>query len=260
MVHKYRNHLFEIVLVVSFSLLALILCINAIYGVRPGTHHDEITTLNTVNRILTEGRIGFFVLDNTGMGTITHYSAIPFVLIGGVTLDMLRLSHAIFYVAMIPVTYALIKLLYNTHIAMLSTFMLAVCSWFIFQSAVGWDVVNTLFFFLIGIYLFLVSLNSNKPYLAIIGGILFAAGLYTGKMQLIYFFGVMFVIVCSIVLFKNIRNRQEIYYFIGTTFVLSIFSLWFYGYQYDLVGTLNGHYGADTDISLSLVWDKFIRI
>ena len=246
----------EFLLVMGLALVALVLCLDAIYGERPGTYHDEITVLGVVKRILSEGWIGFFVFDNSGMGALTHYFAAPFVFLGGPTLEMLRLSQGVFYVAMVPITYLLVKSLFGIRVGALSTAMVAFCSWFVFQSAIGWDVAITLPLFLAGVYLLLSSLRTERVLLAIAGGLVFALGLYTGKIYLVYFVAALGAIVGSIIVSQRLRRRTELRYFVGTALVVGGRVLLFYAQDYNLLGTLAGHYGADTSISISSLLDR----
>ncbi len=218
----------ELALVTALTLIAFILRVDGLAGGYPGIHQDEMRSIKLVLRILDEGWVGLFFRENAGMGTGTHYMAVPYFLVGGPVWEMWKLSIAVFGVALVPVTHLLVKRLFNVRIALITTALLTFCVWLIMQSRIGWDVMPSLFFFVAGIYLLFVGLDSKRIAIVILAGLVFTVGLYTSKMFLIYFLGVMAVTAATVLGNPAMRRRSELYAFLAVSLAAGAPMLWFY--------------------------------
>ncbi len=257
----------EIAIVAALTLISLFLRIDDLTGTYPGIYHDEIRSVNLVQRILDEGWVGLFFLENAGMGTGTHYMAVPYFLIGGSGLEMWRLSIAMFGVALIPVAHLLVRHLFNVRIALLTTAMITFCVWFVMQSRIGWDVMPSLFFLIAGLYIMFVGLSTRRIGVAVLAGLVFAVGLYTNKMVLLYFLGVVAVISGTILVNPAMRRRSELYAFLAVALVSGFPMLRFYLVSDYSLTDAAGYYNLDITSIFSKVpefaanaWNLFLLV
>lgn len=94
------------------------------------------------------------------------FSAIPTVMLFGITPLGVRLPAAIFGILSVWAIYLLTsKLTGNRKIGLISAFVLAISPWHIQYSRAAFEVTQMLFFLMMGMYLFLVSLERKRKWL-----------------------------------------------------------------------------------------------
>lgn len=91
------------------------------------------------------------------------YSSVPTVALFGISALGVRLPAAIFGILTIYLIYLLSnKLFENERIGLISAFLLAISPWHIQYSRAAFEVTQMLFFYLLGLYLFLYSIEKKK--------------------------------------------------------------------------------------------------
>ncbi|HKB88322.1 MAG TPA: glycosyltransferase family 39 protein [Patescibacteria group bacterium] len=91
------------------------------------------------------------------------YSAVPTVAIFGITPLGVRLPAAIFGTLIVYAMYLLVnQLTKNKNLSLVSAFLLAVSPWLIQYSRAGFEVTEMLFLLILGLYLFIKSLDTSK--------------------------------------------------------------------------------------------------
>ncbi len=166
---KYKKKILLLIL-----LLGLFVRVFKLEEVPPGVNHDELEYINNGYSIFTTGRDlygDFLPLTVGGVG----YVAIPAYIAGlatslfGLNEIAARLPSVIFGVLEILLIYGIVqKLFRNDKIAIFSALALSLSSWGIKMSRVMFDPPVSLFFFLLGIYLFLSAKKLKAATLGLI--------------------------------------------------------------------------------------------
>jgi predicted membrane-bound mannosyltransferase len=161
-------------------LLIVILCVGV--GVRlyafgsfpPGLNQDEASTGYDAWALLHYGidRHGFhdpviFVSWGSGQNALYAYLAIPFFLLFGVSVSSLRAVNLLAGVLTLPVFYFLVRRTRDKTLALIATFLLAICPWHIVMSrwALEANVFPALFLFGV-LFLCRAQTHSRSAYLA----------------------------------------------------------------------------------------------
>ncbi len=106
------------------------------------------------------------------------YSAVPFVALFGLNEFSVRIPAVIFSLITILLTYLLTKKISkNETTSLFAAFFLVVSPWFFIFSRTGYEAVAGLMFFVLGIYLFVLSLE--RPNLFILSSASFVLSLYS---------------------------------------------------------------------------------
>ncbi len=91
------------------------------------------------------------------------YSSVPTVAIFGISPLGVRLPASVFGILSIVAIYLLVgKITNNKNIGLLSAFVLAISPWHIQYSRAGFEVTQMLFFYILGLYFFLIALKQGK--------------------------------------------------------------------------------------------------
>ncbi len=124
------------------------------------------------------------------------YLVVPFVSLLGLTVTSVRLPSVLLSILTVPLVYLLVKELFNTKkitlgkrellsddIAFVTFALFAVSPWHIYISRLGHEVNLGFFTVLLGIYLFLKGIHSDKWYFLFFSFLSFAISLYAYQSQ-----------------------------------------------------------------------------
>ena len=179
-----NRKLLLIFLVIFF--IAVFLRLFNITNIPPGVNRDEASIGYTAYSLLNTGRDEYgrmFPLSFESFGDwklpLYIYTVVPFVSIFGLSELAVRLPSAIFGILSVALSFYLVKLLFkNNLLAFITMFLAAVSPWSIHLSRVESESNMAVFLILLGIILFLKSLNS-KNWLIIPSYISFALTYFT---------------------------------------------------------------------------------
>lgn len=133
------------------------------------------------------------------------YSMIPFEAILGLNLLAIRLPSALAGASILILIFFIVNLIFKDFkTAVLSVFLLSISPWHIIFSRIGWESNLGLFFFCLGVLLFLLS--PKKSYLLIFSSISFGLTLFTYHSFKI--FTPLFIVAC-VFFFKNYFKMIE---------------------------------------------------
>ena len=242
----------EVGIVAALTLIALFLRVWNLEGLPYGMHGDEAEFIEEVQRILMGEWIGTWTGLAGGNGAGHLYFAVPFFIIGGHSLEMLRLSVAIIGAALIPIALLLVRQLFGVRIALITTGLMTFSLWFIIQSRIGWQLVHSTFMFIAGMWLLFAGYKSRKGWVSAAGGPVFGLGIYTSKIYLIYFPASWAVILVLTLLHPRLRRRNEPYLFLSASLLVAAQMLYFYLTDFQFSASLQT-YGESGDLTESLV-------
>ena len=248
----------EVGIVAALTLIALFLRVWNLEGLPFGMHSDEAEFIEEVQRILMEGWIGTWTGLAGGNGAGHLYFAVPFFIIGGQSLEMLRLSVAILGAALIPIAHLLVRRLFGVRIALITTGLMSFSLWFIIQSRIGWQLQHSAFMFITGMWLLLAGFNSRRGWISAAGGLVFGLGMYTSKIYLIYFPASWTVILALTLLHPRLRRRNEPYLFLSASLLVAVQMLYFYLTEYQISASLQS-YGESGDLTVASLIERFHR-
>ena len=248
----------EIAIVGVLTLIALFFRTNNLADIPPGIHGDESLFTFDVKRILEGGWISIWTDSTLGAPTGHLYFAAPFFLIGGQSVEMLRVSVALLGAALIPAAHVLLRQLFGLRIALSAAAMLTFCVWFVAQSRIGWHPMPSVFMFVFAMCILVASLRSARLWLAALAGLVFGLGLYTYTGYLIYFALTTTTIAILMAISKELRARKEIYWFLGVSLTVASSMLLHYFTEFNIVEKLNNHYGVSTSLPLTQMVPKYL--
>lgn len=200
-------------------------------GVVPaGVTHDELGYIYNAYSIATTGKnvFGEFLPLFTWMNQggwpflpVPIYFSIPFFLLFDLSVTVGRLPSAILGVADVLLIYVLIRQIFNkTSLALLSAFFLAISPWHLHLSRSAYDPNFGLFFYLLGIVLFIYEVKNKKLPIFSVAAIFFAIFSYRGMNPI--FPGLIVVLVWYGITFLNMSRKQLAVFFINVGFVALI--------------------------------------
>ena len=248
----------EIAIVSVLTLIAFFLRTNNIAEIPPGIHGDESLFAFDVKQILEEGGIDIWTGSALGNPAGHLYFAAPFFLIGGQSIDMLRVSVAVLGSALIPTAHVLLRQLFGLRIALSTAAMLTFCVWFVAQSRIGWHPMHGVFMFVFAMCLLVTSLRSARLWIAAAAGLIFGLGLYTYKAYLFYFLLTIATIPIFMAFCRELRARKEIYWFFGISLVVAFSMLLRYFIQFNIGDNLRNQYEVSTSLSLTESVSKYL--
>lgn len=162
-------------------LIALVLRLYNLNQIPPGIHGDEASVGYNAYSILKTGKDqngNFLPLSIDQFGDFRpagyHYLDIPFVALMGLNEISVRLPGAIFGALTVVVFYFFLKELFSNKVGVIGSFLLAVNPWHINISRATSESIVSLFFIILGFYLFLkavkkkISLKTSKENLKLI--------------------------------------------------------------------------------------------
>ncbi len=105
------------------------------------------------------------------------YLLVPFIKIFDLSIFTIRLPIVLFSTMTVLLTFKLARIFFNNKVSLMSSFLLAVSPWHVHLSRGFFESTLSLFFFIGGIYFFLI--NKNRLGIVILSMIFFALSLYS---------------------------------------------------------------------------------
>lgn len=243
------KHSFKI-LIVIITILTIMTRFTNLSSVPPHLSNDEISIAYdaySVLKTLRDEHNHFLPLSfqshNTYKAPLTVYLTIPMVAIFGNT-DFAARAPSAFLGSLTVLILGLLvfELTKNKPLSLLSSFILSISPMHILASRMAYEANMALFFFILGIYLFFLSLRKNNIAVVILSFLSFALSLYGYHTEWIF---TPFIISALLILnYKNIAKKQI--YFIGILiFIILIIPLFF-----DFLNNLHTTARANTEIIL----------
>ncbi len=200
-----NKHLLLFVLLIIF-LVASFFRFYKIWTIPFGLNNDAAWEGSAAINIIHGNISDYFPYANEGSrgeGIIRLIVAI-FVQIVGNNPIAIKLASAIFGVGLIIPLFFLIKNLFNTKLAALTTFFVAISGWHITLSKSGWRAITVPFFATLLFYFYFKGIKTKKKFYFVLAGIMLSIGsLYTydaGRVILLFF---IFWIFFSLITTKN---------------------------------------------------------
>jgi predicted membrane-bound mannosyltransferase len=223
--------------VVALFLLVILLfaCLLRFYrleSIPNGLYYDEAFFGDLAYCVLSTGRDFEGVswpLSSSGHGTsvlpLQFYPAAVSVFVFGFDVFAVRFVPALLGVLIVLVTFLLARFLFNDFVGLLSAFLVAVSPWHVVYSRIGFqNILPMVFFFLLGLYLFLRGLQGNKWFI-VLGA--FCFGLTFFSYFLSHLFVILFLFGFHCLLYNKIESsgRPRFYYFFLFISLLLVASL-----------------------------------
>lgn len=153
------------------------------------------------------------------------YFSVPFFWLFGLSATVGRLPAALLGVADVLLIYILVKQIFNkTSLALLSALFLAISPWHLHLSRSAYDPNFALFFYLLGIVIFIYEVRSKKLPIFSVVAMFFAIFSYRGMNPI--FPALIIALVWYGIAFLNMSRKQLVVFFVSVGFVvLSIVSV-----------------------------------
>ena len=235
----------EAVLVSILTLVAFLIRIWDVGSVPAGPAGDESAVALEVMRILNGERIGIWSGVALGNPTGHLYWVAPFFWLGGPTLEMLRLSSVVLGVALVPVSYLMVRMLFPFRVALLAAAMLTFFSWFVIVYRIGFPVNLSVFMAVTSICLLVYSARSDRLWVAILGGLILGLGLYSFKGYAIYFCAIWGAGLLVLAMSSRLRRQWTIYVALAVSLVAGAAMLEFYATSNYLTENLQSQYQVE---------------
>ena len=113
----------------------------------------------------------------SGMNVLNSYLMIPFIAVFGLKTWVIRIPQVIVAVLSLWVCYLLIKKLFDTKMALISMFVLAVVPWHIMLARWGLESNLAPGFLLFGLYFFVLGMDNSKYF--IVSAVMYGLSLYS---------------------------------------------------------------------------------
>lgn len=235
----------------AVTLLAFWLRFFDIASVPLGIHGDEaLFGIDALNFISGEHR-GMWT--GSALGNPGGYAwllALSFT-IGETNVTWLRMVSVLSGTMLVPVGYMLVRQVIGRDVALLSSIMIATSSWLIFQSRIAYQMIVVVLVIALSMYLLFEAVKRRNIVIAILGGLVFGAGLYTFKAYLIFFAAMTGAILLLTYLPTEVRQRRETYVFLIGSFLIGAPLLIFYVESGYIVQNYTDFYVGSNSLSVS---------
>lgn len=218
-------------------------------GIVPvGVTHDELGYIYNSYSIAKTGRnvFGEFLpfltwLNQAGWPflPVPIYFSVPFFWLFGLSATVGRLPSALLGVMDVLLLYILVKQIFNkTGLALLAAFFLAISPWHMHFSRSAYDPNFALFFYLLGITVFIYEVKRKK--LPLFSSLSFLIAIFTYRAINVVFLPLVIILAWYGITVLRAKRKQVVIFFLGVFFV--IVSLLF------VVATNGNRYIADASI------------
>ena len=196
--------------------------------VPPGIANDEAELALEALRV-SSGEVWSGAWTGVTLGTpagIVHMQALLFLFLDA-SIATARLSAVLPGVALIPVTYFLMRQLFSARTAVLTAAFLTFHVWVLVFSRIAFPAMPAVLCFSAGAWLLIAGVRSNRWWPAALGGVLFGLGWYTYKSFPIYALAVWGVLALYLLLNRR-ALRAEVVWFLGASLAVSAHMVFFY--------------------------------
>ncbi len=241
----------ELVFVGAVTLLAFWLRFFDIGSIPLGIHGDEaLFGIDALNFISGEHR-GMW--NGSALGNPGGYAwllALSFT-IGETNVTWLRMVSVLSGAMLVPAGYMLVRQVIGRDVALLSAIMIATSSWLIFQSRIAYQMIVVVLVITLSMYILFEAVKRRDIVIAVLGGLVFGAGLYTFKAYLIFFVAMTGLILLLTYLPTELRRRRETYVFLIGSLLIGAPLLIFYMESGYIVQNYTDFYIKSNSLSLS---------
>ena len=163
-----------------------------------------------------------FNLDNS-FSPVPVYLIIPFLSFYGISPFSGRLVFALAGIGNVILIFLIAKSLFNSKIAFFSAFMMSVSAWHLQVSRMAYDGGIALFFYLLGIYIFLKNIKNENTKKILLSLPFFLLAFYSYHATKIYFLAL--ILVLFIVFKKELLKKKKVFLLLlfGTIIILFSF-------------------------------------
>ena len=250
----------ELAFVGAVTLLAFWLRFFDIASAPLGIHGDEaLFGIDALNFISGEHR-GMWT--GSALGNPGGYAwllALSFT-VGETNVTWLRMVSVLSGTMLVPVAYVLVRQVIGRDVALLSTLMIATSSWLIFQSRIAYQMIVVVFVIMLGMYLLVEAVKRRDIVIALVGGLVFGAGLYAFKAYLIFFAAMTGLILLLTYLPTDLRRRRETYVFLIGSLLIGAPLLIFYVESGYIVQNYTDFYINSNSLSISDLVSRSVEV
>ena len=182
-----------------------------------------------------------------------HWMGLLFRL-GGPEVATMRLASALPGIAMIPVGYLLVRILFNFRVALITTALLTMSFWFVIQSRIAFGGVAGVFMAILAMALLVAAVQSRRWWVGAAAGVALGLGLYLFKTFLLYFAGIWAVSLLFMAVDRGLRGDRQLWLALGISLLVGAPMLWFYGTSGFIGPNLNDLY--QVSLSSSSTWQR----
>ncbi len=226
----------EVAAVAALTIIALVLRTWNIGSVPAGVGGDEASIALEALRILEGEWIGIWSGVALGNPAGHHHWIALFFWLLEPTVAALRLSTAFLGVAFIPMSYLLVRTLLPARIALITAALVAFSVWFVIQSRLGFPMMMSVFMAAASLYLLVFAIQSRRPWLAALAGLLLGVGLYSFKAYLIFYVAIWGAGALALLASSQLRKSPYVYLFLLASLLPAAPLLLFYATS-DYLGT-----------------------
>ena len=233
----YYNNSFNSKLCFKKHFLLLLILLLAIFlrfwqlGLVPvGVTHDELGYIYNSYSISQTGKnvfgeflplLSWLYIGNFPFLPVPIYMSVPFFWFFGLSAFVGRLPSAILGTLDVFLLYILVKQIFNkTSLALLSALFLAISPWHLHFSRSAYDPNFALFFYLLGIVIFIYEVRSKKLQIFSVVAMLFAIFSYRGMNPI--FPILVIALVWYGIAFLNMSRKQLVIFFVSVGFVVLV--------------------------------------
>src|SRR3989344_3039859 len=177
--HHIRQRNWEPWVIAIIMVVAFVFRFQYIQSTPPGLYPDEAMNGNNALEAIATGDYKVFYPDNNGREGLFMNIQAQSIRIFGNTPWALRIVSALFGLLTVLGLYKLAKLLFNWEIAAFASFFMAISTWHVIFSRIGFRAIMAPFFLVWGFYFFWKGLRSSRMWDFAISGIFWGLGFYS---------------------------------------------------------------------------------
>jgi 4-amino-4-deoxy-L-arabinose transferase-like glycosyltransferase len=195
-----RPWVIDLAIIAGVTAIAAGLRLWALGTVPFGVHPDEAQVALDARRVLDDGWIGVYSRSALGVPTLNAYITTPAVWIFGSTAFAMRIGMTLAGLAAVPLTYALVRILYARTEATFAALLLAVSYWHVFYSRVAHSSITYPTVYLAALLCLAMGVRTGRTGWWLAGGGLLGFGVYAYNVAPIVFvttaawFGLMWLV------------------------------------------------------------------
>lgn len=238
----------EVSIVVALTTLAAWMRIEGLADPSPGINIDESTYAAEIHRIVSGEWIGKFSGASLGVPTLQFYVTAPLFMLIESELFAIRIVSAVAGTLIIPIAHLFMRRFFPFTVVVVTTALTAFSVYFMLESRIGWPLMLAVLELFTGLTLLVFSVQYRKPRLALIGGIILGAGMYTHQVFLPFWAASISLAILAALIHPVLKHRRELYIFAAACLITGVNMAWFLLFEFDFVSDLENHYGVSASI------------
>ncbi len=238
----------EVSIVVALTTLAAWMRIEGLAAPSPGINIDESTYAAEIHRIVSGEWIGKFSGASLGVPTLQFYVTAPLFMLFESELFAIRIVSAVAGTFVIPIAHLFMRRFFPFTVVIVTTALTAFSVYFMLESRIGWPLMLAVLELFTGLTLLVFSVQHRNPRLALIGGVILGAGMYTHQVFLPFWAASISLAILAALLHPALKHRRELYIFAAACLITGVNMAWFLLFEFDFVSDLENHYGVPASI------------